>query len=275
MPVIGYFTGRWPGEAVSIVAAFNQGLSETGHVEGQNVTIEYRWAEGRYDRLPALAADLVGREVDVIAAGGFPPTLTAKGATSTIPIVFLTGTDPVEDGLVVSLARPGGNLTGVSVLDTELMPKRLELLSELIPRARAIALLINPNNPSAERVIQRVQEAARARGVQLNIVKAGIQSEVETAFASLVQLKAGALVVQGDPYFTTQRHHMVAWASSHAVPAIYAYSEFVASGGLISYGASLTGMWRQVGIYVGKILNGAKPADLPVRDGRFCAASSA
>src|SRR5260370_17658396 len=159
MPVIGYFTGRWPGEAVSIVAAFNQGLSETGHVEGQNVTIEYRWAEGRYDRLPALAADLVGREVDVIAAGGFPATLTAKGATSTIPIVFLTGTDPVEDGLVVSLARPGGNLTGLSVLHTQLIPQPPHLPSHLIPRARALPLLINPTNPRPHPSTQRLQQA--------------------------------------------------------------------------------------------------------------------
>ena len=230
------------------------------------MAIEYRWAEGSHDRLPALAADLVGRKVDVIVTGGGTPSaLAAKNATSTIPIVFIGG-DPVAEGLVASLARPGGNLTGVSFLTVELMPKRLELLSELVPQARVIALLVNPNNSNTSASIRDVQEAARAKGVQLPILKAGTESEIDAAFATLVQLQAGALVVGGDdPFFTSRREQLVALASRHAVPAIYDFREFAASGGLISYGPSLTGVFRQVGIYVGKILKGAKPADLPVQ----------
>jgi putative tryptophan/tyrosine transport system substrate-binding protein len=264
MPVIGFLNGRSPGEAAGIVAAFRQGLGETGYVEGQSVAIEYRWAEGRYDRLSALAADLVGRKVDLIATGGLPPALAAKNATSTIPIVFL-GTDPVRDGLVASLARPGGNLTGFTVINVELMPKRLDLLTELVPQARLIALLVNPNNPTAEPIIADVQQAARIKGMQLQIIKAGTESEIETAFASLVQLQAGALVVGGDPFFNSRREQLAALASRHAIPAIYEYREFPAAGGLISYGPSLTDTWREVGIYAGKILKGAKPADLPVQ----------
>jgi putative ABC transport system substrate-binding protein len=212
-----------------------------------------------------LAADLVGRQVDVIVAGGGPnPALAAKNATSTIPIVFIVGTDPVGDGLVASLARPGGNLTGVSVLNVELMPKRLELVSELDPQVRMIALLVNPNNSNAEPIVADVQQAARAKGMQLHVLKAGTESELETAFASLVELQAGALVVGGDAFFTSRREQLVALASHHAVLAIYEYREFAAAGGLISYGPSLTGTWHQLGIYAGKILKGARPADLPV-----------
>ena len=201
------------------------------------MAIEYRWAEGRYDRLPALAADLVGRKVDVIvASGGAAAALAAKNATSTIPIVFIGVGDPVAVGLVASLARPGGNLTGVSILAVELMPKRLELLSELVPQARVIALLVNPNNPNAERIMRDMQEAARAKGVQLPILKAGTESEIDAAFASLVQLHAGALVVGADPFFNSRREQLVALASRHAVPAIYEWREFAAAGGLISYG---------------------------------------
>jgi putative tryptophan/tyrosine transport system substrate-binding protein len=264
MPVIGFLNGRSPGEAAGIVAAFRQGLGETGYVEGQSVAIEYRLAEGRYDRLSALAADLVGRKVDLITTGGLPPALAAKNATSTIPIVFL-GTDPVRDGLVASLARPGGNLTGFTVINVELMPKRLDLLFELVPQARLIALLVNPNNPTAEPIIADVQQAARIKGMQLQIIKAGTESEIETAFASLVQLQAGALVVGGDPFFNSRREQLAALASRHAIPAIYEYREFPAAGGLISYGPSLTDTWREVGIYAGKILKGAKPADLSVQ----------
>jgi ABC-type uncharacterized transport system substrate-binding protein len=264
MPVIGYLSAGLPATAAPSLAAFGQGLGETGYVEGQNLAIEYRWAEGRYDRLPALAADLVGRKVDVIVTGGGTPTvLAAKSATSTIPIVFSSG-DPVERGLVASLARPGGNLTGVSNMSPELNSKRLELLSELVPQASVIALLVNPNNLIAERTIEDTQEAAGAKGLQLLILKASTESEIDAAFASLVQLHAGALVVGTDSFLFFQSKQVAALASRHAVPAIYEWRESAAAGGLISYGASLTGLNRHQGIYVGKILKGAKPADLPI-----------
>jgi putative ABC transport system substrate-binding protein len=264
MPVIGYLGSESPGPFAPFVDAFRHGLSEAGYIEGQNLAIEYRWAEGRYDRLPALTADLVGRNVDVIAAFGIPSALAAKSATSTIPIVFSVG-DPIERGLVASLARPGGNLTGVSLINVKLMPKRLELLAELVPQADVIALLLNPNNANTERSIRDVEEAARAKAVQLIILKAGTENEIDAAFASLVQLHAGALLVQTDPFFNDRREQLVARASRHAVPAIYGLREFAASGGLISYGTSFTAANRQLGIYVGKILKGAKPADLPVQ----------
>jgi putative tryptophan/tyrosine transport system substrate-binding protein len=263
--VIGYLISGSPGPNAANLAAYHPGLAETGYVEGQDVVIEYRWAEGRYDRLPALADDLVDRKVDVITTGAIPATRAAKNATSTIPIVFLTGTDPVEDGLVASLARPGNNLTGVSVLNVELMPKRLELISELVPKARTIALLVNPSNSNAEPIIADVQRAARAKGMQLHIVKASTESEIDAAFTTLVPLQASALVVGGDAFFTSRREQLVDVASRYAVPAIYEYREFPAAGGLISYGPSLTGMFRQLGIYSGKILNGTVPADLPVQ----------
>ena len=247
------------------MGAFRQGLSEAGYIEGQNLAIEYRWADGNYDRLPALAADLVARKVDLIMANSPPSALAAKSATSTMPIVFRHGGDPVGDGLVASLARPGGNLTGVSIIVDELTAKRLELLSELVPRARVIALLMNPSNATAERVIRDVQEAARTKGLQLHVLKASSESEIDTAFASLVQLHAGALVVGADPFLSARREQLVALASRRAVPSIYAWREFAASGGLISYGASLTLAYRLVGTYAGKILKGAKPADLPVQ----------
>jgi putative ABC transport system substrate-binding protein len=265
MPVIGFLSSVSPGPLAASVAEFRRGLSETGYVEGQNVAIEYRWAEGRYDRLPALAADLVGRKVDVIvASGGSPSALAAKSETSTIPIVFSVG-DPVELGLVASLARPGGNLTGVSLMTVELNPKRLELLSELVPQAKVIALLVNPNNRNTERNIKDVQEAARAKGVQLSILKAGSESEIDAVFGSLVQLRAGGLVVATDPFLNSRRDQLVALASRHAVPAIYYWREFATVGGLISYGPSLTAGYRHSGVYAGKILRGAKAADLPVQ----------
>ena len=260
MPVIGFLSSASPGPNEPALAAFRQGLSETGYVEGQNVAIEYRWADGRHDRLPALAADLVARKVDVIAAtGGNGSVRAAKNATSTIPIVSTFGDDPVEWGLVASLARPGGNLTGINMITAELMPKRLELLSELVPRAGVIALLANPG---AESMIREVQEAARAKGVQLQILKASSESEIDAAFASPSQ--AGALLVGNDPFFMSRREQLVALAGRYAVPAMYEWREFVAAGGLISYGTSRTGTWRRFGNYAGKILNGAKPADLPV-----------
>jgi putative ABC transport system substrate-binding protein len=262
MPVIGFLGVNSPGATASYVVALYRGLSETGYTEGQNVTVEYRWAEGRYDQLPALAADLVGRKVDVIATSG-AGARAAKDATSTISIVSLVG-DPVATGLYASLARPGGNLTGVSILTVEMMPKRLELLSELVPRVGVIALLVNPNNSNTERVMGDMQEAARGKGVQLLILKAGAEGEFEPAFDSLVQQHAGALIVGADPFFNTRRQELVALASRHALPAIYEWRESAVAGGLISYGPSLTGIWREIGIYAGKILNGAKPADLPV-----------
>jgi putative ABC transport system substrate-binding protein len=264
MPVIGFLGNASPVPAAPSLAAFRQGLGETGYVEGQNVEIEYHGAEGRYDRLPALAADLVSRKVDLIVARADVSALAAKSATSTIPIVFAGG-DPVALGLVASLARPGGNLTGVSILSIELIPKRFELLSELVPQARSIALLVNPNNAYAERIIRDVQETARAKGVQLHILKASAEGELEAAFSSLVQLRADALFVSPDAFFISLREQIITLASRDAVPAIYDWREYTAAGGLISYGTSLIGIYRQVGIYAGKILKGAKPADLPVQ----------
>ena len=261
MPVIGFLGSASPSH---ILAAFHQGLGETGYVDGQNLAFEYRWAEGRYDRLPALAADLVLRKVDLIAADGIPAALAAKTATSTIPIVFSVG-DPVDLGLVASLARPGGNLTGVSTMAPELSPKRLELLSELVPQVGVIALLVNPNNSNTERTTRDMQEAARARGVQLHILIAGTESEIDAAFATLVQLHAGALVVGGDPFFANRCEQLVTLAATNGVPAIYQSREFAEAGGLISYGLNFTTAFRQVGSYAGKILKGAKPADLPVQ----------
>jgi putative ABC transport system substrate-binding protein len=265
MPVIGFLGSTSPGPFEPLLAAFHQGLSEAGYIGGQNVAIEYRWADGHYDRLPELAADLVGGKVDVIAAASGPAALAAKNATSTIPIVFAGGADPVGGGLVMSLARPGNNLTGFSVLTGELNPKRLELLSEVVPQAGVIALLVNPNNPNAERISGDVRKAARDKRLQLHILKASTEGEINAAFASLVQLHAGALVVGADPFFTSRGDQLVALAARHAVPAIYFGSEFAAAGGLISYGPSVTGMYYQAGAYVGRILAGAKPADLPVQ----------
>jgi putative ABC transport system substrate-binding protein len=265
MPVIGFLDSASSGPEAPFLAAFHHGLSETGYVEAQNVVIEYRWAEGNYDRLPALAAGLVGRQVDVIAADSIPGARAAKNATTTIPIVFEVGIDPVEFGLVASLARPGGNLTGVGHINVDLVPKRFELLSELVPQAGAFVLLVNPTNENAERVVRNGQDAARAKGVQLTILKAASESEIDTAFATLAQLRAGALLVSPDPFFISWREQLVALASRHAVPAIYSLREAVAVGGLISYGTSRTSVFRLLGIYAGKILKGAKPADLPVQ----------
>jgi putative tryptophan/tyrosine transport system substrate-binding protein len=267
MPVIGYLNSFLPPSNLGdlVHGPVHQGLSETGYVEGQNMASEYRWAEAHYERLPALAADLVSRKVDLIVANGTPPALAAKSATATIPIVFTGIGDPVGTGLVASLARPGGNLTGFSNIVTELMPKLLELISELVPQAGVIAFLVNPNNPEGERKIRDVQEAAHAKGVKLLVLKAGTGGEIDAAFASLVQLQAGALLVDPDAIFNIQREQLVALASRHAVPAIYARRPFVAAGGLISYGIDDTAVLRQAGIYAGRILKGAKPADLPVQ----------
>ena len=266
MPVIGYLNSTSPDTNAPFAAAFRQGLSETGWVGGQNVAIEYRWAGGNYDLLPALASDFVGHRVDVIAtSGGDRSAVAAKSATSTIPIVSVIGGDPVAAGLIASLARPGGNLTGVSFLTAELMPKRLEMLSELVPNAKGIALLVNPENPQTEGVINDMQQAALSKGLQLEILKTSTKAEIDAAFAALPQSQAGGLAVQADPFFIARREQLVALTSNHAIPAIYEWRGFVTAGGLISYGASITGVYRQVGAYAGRILNGDKPADLPVQ----------
>jgi len=263
MPVIGFLSSTSPGPYLDM---YRQGLSEMGYIEGQNLAIEYRSAEGRVDRLPALANDLVERKVDLIAAfGGVASARAAKNATSTIPIVFLIGTDPVTDGLAASFRRPGGNLTGVSLLIQALYAKRLELISELVPRARVIDLLVNPEGMNTEGVIREIQGAARMKGLQLHIWKADSETEIDATFPALVQGHADALIVSANPFFDTRRDQLLALAARHAVPAIYAWREFPTTGGLISYGVSLTDVNRQLGIYAGKILNGSNPADLPVQ----------
>jgi putative tryptophan/tyrosine transport system substrate-binding protein len=264
IPLMGLLSAGAPDPSARSVAEFRHGLSETGYVRGKNLEIETRYAEGRLDRLPALAADLVGRKVDVIVAVPDPAAHAAKDATSTIPIVFIAGNDPVRQGLVASLARAGGNLTGVSLLTRELHPKRLELLSELVPQAKVIALLVNPTILASERMMPAVQEAAQANGVQLLVLKASTESEINAAFGSLVHRQAGALIVSSDAFFFGRREQIVALASHLSVPAIYDARDFATAGGLISYGASPTAIFRQAGIYTGKILKGAKPADLPV-----------
>jgi putative ABC transport system substrate-binding protein len=263
VPVIGFLNSRAPGENNGILVAFRRGLKETGYVEGQNVTVEYRWADNQYDRLPALAADLVNRQVDVIVSNG-PPIRAAKAATSTIPIIFAVGFDPLTFGLVTSLSQPGGNLTGVSVMDVEIGPKRLEILHELIPAATVMALLVNPTTPAAEVIARDVQAAARALGLQLHILHAATDSDLDAVFATVAQLRAGALVIGADPFFTSRSQQLGELTVAHRVPAVYEFREFAAAGGLVSYGTSLADAFRQVGIYTGRILKGEKPSDLPV-----------
>jgi putative ABC transport system substrate-binding protein len=265
MPVIGFLYSSSPGPYAVSMAAFRQGLNELGHVEGQNVAFDYRWAEDHYDRLPGLAADLVAHKVNVIAAGSMPAALAAKDATSTIPIVFETGIDPVEAGLVASFARPGGNLTGICMLTAALMPKRLEFLSELVPQASIFGLLVNPSTSTAERMIGEVAEAARAKGVRLEMLKASNEGDIDAAFAELIRLHASALIVIPDPFFLGRREQLVALASHYAVPAIYPLREFAVVGGLISYAASITAAFHLLGTYAGRVLKGEKPADLPVQ----------
>ena len=260
MPVVGYIVVASPD-----VAAFRQGLSDTGYVEGQNLAIEFQSAEGHYDRLPALAAHFVDRKVDVIVVGSTPGIAAAKAATSTIPIVFSGGGDLVAAGLITSLARPGGNLTGIGIFGRELNPKRLELLSELIHQAEIIALLLNPNRSDTELLLRDMQEAARIINRQLRILKASTDSEIDAAFVTLAQSRTDGLVVAADAFLGSRREKLVALAARHAVPAIYEWREFAQAGGLISYGPSSPAIYRQVGVYVGRVLAGAKPADLPIQ----------
>ena len=265
MPVIGFINGGTPQGYASMVAAFGRGLKEVGYIEGQNIAIEYRWAEGQYDRLPAMATELVRRPVAVIVANT-PAWAAAKAATTTIPIVFTTASDPVQAGLVASLSRPGGNLTGATALGVEVGAKRLELLHELVPKAAVVALLVNPANPAlAEPTTSDLQRAARTLGLQLHVLHASTERDIDTAFATLLQLRAGALVIGSDPFFNSQAERLAATALRHAVPAIYQYHEFAAAGGLMSYAGSITDTYRLAGGYVGRILKGEKPADLPVQ----------
>jgi len=265
VPVIGYLGSQSPGPMVHVVAALQEGLKETGYVVGQNVTIEFRWANDQYDRLPAMAAELVRRPVAaIIAAGGNVSAVAAKAATATIPIVFPIATDPVKGGLVASINRPGGNVTGIAALTIELDPKRLELLCELVPAARVVGVLIDGNRPEADGQVRDLQAAARTLGRQLVVARVVAEREFDAAFASLVAQKAEALMVAASPAFTSWRDQLIALSARHAIPTIYQFRDFATSGGLLSYGASATDSYRQAGVYVGRILKGEKPADLPV-----------
>jgi putative ABC transport system substrate-binding protein len=267
MPVIGYLSVGSP-ETDNIperLVAFHRGLEEAGYTEGHDVVVEYRWARGKYDRVPALAVDLVQRQVALIAAQNAPTAFAAKAATSSIPIVFILGTDPVQSGLVASLSRPGGNITGVAILATELMGKRLEFLRELLPTLTVVAFLENPSNPNVEPETRALQQAARSLGLEIHALQAGTTGEIEAAFETLARVNARALVISTDTFFTSQRTQIVTLAAHHAVPTIYAWRLFPAAGGLISYGPDISDSYRQLAHYAAKILKGAKPADLPVQ----------
>ena len=263
MPVVGFLNGASPDGYAPMVTAFRQGLKETGYVEGQNVAIEYRWAEGQYDRVPAMAAELIRRQVAVIVANT-PGVQAVKAATMTIPIVFTTASDPVQIGLVASLSRPGGNVTGVTQLSVEVAPKRLQLAHELVPTATIIALLVNPTNPLTETILRDLQAAARTLGLQLHVLHASTERDFDTVFATLAQQRASALVIGTDAFFLARSGQLAALTVRHAVPAIFQDRAFAAAGGLMSYGGSSPESYRQAGVYTGRILKGEKPADLPV-----------
>jgi putative tryptophan/tyrosine transport system substrate-binding protein len=265
MPVIGYLSSRSPDDTRHLLVAFLRGLNEAGYVEGQNVTIEYRWALGQYDRLPALAAELVRRPVAVLTTtGGEPAALAAKAATSTIPIVFLMGSDPVSAGLVESFNRPGGNATGINILTDTLGAKRFGLLRELVPQAATIGVLLNPKFQTADSQLRDLQQAAAAIGLQIHVLRASTDSELDAAFETVTQQRIAALAVTADPFFDTRRDKLVALATSHAVPTIYQFREYAVAGGLMSYGIDSIDVYRQAGVYTGRVLKGANPADLPV-----------
>jgi putative ABC transport system substrate-binding protein len=263
MPVVGFMSSRSAGDSSHVLVAFRQGLAETGYEESRNVAVEFRWAQGQFDRLPAIAAELVRRPVAVLAAFG-ESARVAKAATTTIPIVFGTGLDPVQEGLVTSLNRPGANVTGATFLTAALGAKRLGLLRDLVPGADVVALLVNPNTLVGQVQTKDVQEAARALGQSLVVLDGGSDESIETSFAALIQRHVAGLMVGADPFFDTRRDRLIALAARHQVPAIYQFREYALAGGLMSYGASITDMYRQVGLYVGRVLKGEKPADLPV-----------
>jgi putative ABC transport system substrate-binding protein len=264
LPVIGFLNSTSPQEYKDALQAFLAGLEQAGYVDGRNVVIEYRWAEGHYDRLPALAADLVQHQVAVIAATSTPAALAAKAATTTIPVVFTTSSDPVELGLVTSLNKPGGNVTGANQLTAEVGPKRLELAHELLPSATVVGLLVNPSNPVTPAIAKEMQSVARTLGLDLHVLQASNEHEIEQAFTAAVKIHAGVLVIASDPYFNSNDELLGELTIRNELPTIYQYARFAAAGGLMSYGGSLTASYRQAGIYTGRILKGEKPADLPV-----------
>jgi putative tryptophan/tyrosine transport system substrate-binding protein len=265
IPVIGFLSARSPPEAASVLAAFRQGLGETGYFEGKNVTIEYRWAEGHYDRLPALAEELVLRGVAAIAAtGGEPSPLAAKAATATVPIVFTIGGDPVEMGFVASLSRPGGNLTGTTIMGVDLGPKRLDLVRQLVPKALLVTILANPTFPMASAEAREVEDAARRLAIEVNVRNASSESEIDEAFADIAQHRPDALIVGTDPFLLGQRDQLARLAAGYAIPTVYFLREFVEAGGLMSYGPDIRRGYRQAGVYIGYILGGRKPTELPV-----------
>jgi putative ABC transport system substrate-binding protein len=266
VPVVGVLSAEWPNLSSDRLRAFHDGLRETGYVEGRNLAIEYRWAEGRNDRLPALADELVRRQVTVIVSTSTPAVLAARTATTTTPIVFFVATDPVQLGLVTSLSRPGGNLTGVVTLNVEVAAKRLELLHELVPTATIVALLVNPTSTAlAETTTRELEAAARTLGLEFHVLHASSEGEIDAAFATLVRLQAGALVIGADALFNSRSEQLAALTIRHRVPAIYQYREFVSTGGLMAYGSTVLDTYRPLGVYTGRILKGEKPAELPVQ----------